>query len=50
MSITDALRKIKDIAHAIFFWGGGGGGLGINIMGDGELKIVQMANWMFYVT
>ena len=35
-----------------FFGGGGGGGVGggINIMGDGELKIVYMANWMFYVT
>ena len=46
MSITDALRKIKDIAHAIFFffWGGGLVGVGIDIMGDGELKIVQMAN------
>ena len=32
-----------------FFWRGGGGG-GINIMGGGELQIVQMANWKFYVT
>ena len=34
----------------IFFFGGGGGGGGINIMGGGELQIVQMANWKFYVT
>ena len=26
MSITVALRKIKDIAHVIFFWGGEGEG------------------------
>ena len=39
MSITVALRKIKDIAH-VFFFGGGG----VNIMGGGELQIVQMAN------
>ena len=30
----------------IFFFGAGG----INIMGGGELQIVQMANWKFYVT
>ena len=41
MSITVALRKIKDIAHVIFFFLGGGG---VNIMGGGELQIVQMAN------
>ena len=47
MSITVAPRKIKDIAHDFFFFGGGGGGGGgggINIMGGGELQIVQMAN------
>ena len=49
MSITVALRKIKDIAHVIFFFGGGGRGRGVNIMGGGELQIVQMANWFFYV-
>lgn len=32
----------------IFFFGGGGGE--VNIMGGGELQIMQMANWMFYVT
>ena len=48
MSITVALRKIKDIAHVIFFLGGGRG-RGVNIMGGGELQIVQMANWFFYV-
>ena len=42
MSITVALRKIKDIAHVIFFFFGGGGG--VNIMGGGELQIVQMTN------
>ena len=42
MSITVAPRKIEDIAHDFFFWPGGGGG--INIMGGGELQIVQMAN------
>ena len=46
MSITVALRKIKDIAHVIFFFFCGGG---VNIMGGGELQIVQMANWFFYV-
>ena len=40
MSITVAPRKIEDIAHVFFFWGGGG----VNIMGGGELQIVQMAN------
>ena len=53
MSITVAPRKIEDIAHDFFFWrvgGGGGGGGGVNIMGGGKLKIVQMANWKFYVT
>ena len=42
MSITVALRKIEDIAHDFFFLTGGG--RGINIMGGGELQIVQMAN------
>ena len=50
MSITVAPRKIEDIAHDFFFFGRGGGGGGINIMGGGELQIVQMANWKFYVT
>ena len=49
MSITVAPRKIEDIAHDFFFGAGRGGG-GINIMGGGELQIVQMANWKFYVT
>ena len=49
MSITVALRKIKDIAHVIFFFFVGGGGGELNIMGGGELQIVQMANWFFYV-
>ena len=46
MRITVAPRKIEDIAHDFFFGGGGGGGGGggINIMGGGELQIVQMAN------
>ena len=50
MSITVAPRKIEDIAHDFFFLAGGVGGGGINIMGGGELQIVQMANWKFYVT
>ena len=50
MSITVAPRKIEDIAHDFFGGGGGGGEGGINIMGGGELQIVPMANWKFYVT
>ena len=41
MSITVAPRKIEDIAHDFFFWRGGGE---VNIMGGGELQIMQMAN------